>query len=53
MPRNLVPYIVNGNFKPIQENKDITNLLKILNEDYYLTYITQKKRESHSSVGIK
>ncbi len=47
------PLYVNGNFKPIQENKDITNLLKILNEDYYLTYITQKKRESHSSVGIQ
>ncbi|WQW45991.1 hypothetical protein KVM81_03540 [Helicobacter pylori] len=44
---------VDGGFKVIQENKDITNLLKILNEDYYLTYITQKKRESHSSVAVK
>ncbi len=43
---------VDGGFKVIQENKDITNLLKILNEDYYLTYITQKKRESHSSVTV-
>ncbi|WQT01151.1 hypothetical protein E5D97_03930 [Helicobacter pylori] len=43
---------VDGGFKVIQENKDITNLLKILNEDYYLTYFTQKKRESHSSVAV-
>ncbi len=46
------PLYVDGGFKVIQENKDITNLLKILNEDYYLTYITQKKRESHSSVAV-
>ncbi len=46
------PLYVNGGFKDIQENKDMTNLLKILNEDYYLTYITQKKRESHSSVAV-
>ncbi|WP_187860076.1 hypothetical protein [Helicobacter pylori] len=45
------PLYVNGGFK-IQENKDMTNLLKILNEDYYLTYITQKKRESHSSIAV-
>ncbi len=46
------PLYIDGGFKVIQENKDITNLLKILNEDYYLTYITQKKRESHSSVAV-
>ncbi|WP_232254715.1 hypothetical protein [Helicobacter pylori] len=46
------PLYVNGGFKVIQENKDMTNLLKILNEDYYLTYITQKKRESHSSIAV-
>ncbi len=46
------PLYVDGGFKVIQENKDMTNLLKILNEDYYLTYITQKKRESHSSVAV-
>ncbi|AFX89850.1 hypothetical protein HPAKL86_04230 [Helicobacter pylori Aklavik86] len=46
------PLYINGGFKVIQENKDMTNLLKILNEDYYLTYITQKKRESHSSVAV-
>ncbi len=46
------PLYVNGGFKVIQENKDMTDLLKILNEDYYLTYITQKKRESHSSVAV-
>ncbi|GAA7344548.1 hypothetical protein HpCK67_04510 [Helicobacter pylori] len=46
------PLYIDGGFKVIQENKDITNLLKILNEDYYLTYITQKKRESYSSVAI-
>ncbi|GAA9089964.1 hypothetical protein HpHA15_09550 [Helicobacter pylori] len=46
------PLYIDGGFKIIQENKDITNLLKILNEDYYLTYITQKKRESHSSVAV-
>ncbi|WQS94038.1 hypothetical protein E5D98_03890 [Helicobacter pylori] len=46
------PLYVDGGFKVIQENKDITNLLKILNEDYYLTYFTQKKRESHSSVAV-
>ncbi|WQS04279.1 hypothetical protein KVD72_03790 [Helicobacter pylori] len=43
---------VDDGFKVIQENKDMTNLLKILNEDYYLTYITQKKRESHSSIAV-
>ncbi|NOJ66187.1 hypothetical protein P741_007825 [Helicobacter pylori H13-1] len=46
------PLYVDSGFKVIQENKDMTNLLKILNEDYYLTYITQKKRESHSSVAV-
>ncbi len=46
------PLYVDGGFKVIQENKDMTNLLKILNEDYYLTYITQKKRESYSSVAV-
>ncbi|UOS50076.1 hypothetical protein MPF98_03650 [Helicobacter pylori] len=46
------PLYIDGGFKVIQENKDMTNLLKILNEDYYLTYITQKKRESYSSVAV-
>lgn len=36
----------------IQKNKDVTELLKLFNEDYYLTYITQKKRESHSGIVI-
>ncbi|AFI06066.1 hypothetical protein [Helicobacter cetorum] len=46
------PLYTNEKFKPLKENKDITELLKILNEDYYMTYITKKKRATNSSVAI-